>query len=390
MVEKPSLQRIDRVLMTADTLGGVWTYAVDLCSALSRMGIEVILATRGRSMNHRQTRMVSAIPNLIVEEGDHKVEWMENPWDQVEEAGDWLLALEEIYRPDIIHLNDYSHANRNWSAPVVVVGHSCVYSWFDSVHGTPPPTEWTTYYQQVKNGLFAANRIIAPSHFMLRALQKHYGPFPPADCSVIHNGRTADLFDSTGRKQPFIAAAGRIWDEAKNMDLLDTIAPNLYWPLRIAGPRKHPDGRCSHLNNCEVAGILSERQIASMLSEAAVFVTATRYEPFGLGILEAALSGCALVLPDIPSMHEIWGSNVLFVSPDDEDGFTETLNKLCTDDGLRRSYAERALNHSAAFTAEKMAEGYVTAYKEVLTEHAIELRTRDVPGAEIPTERFVA
>ncbi len=29
-----------------------------------------------------------------------------------------------------------------------------------------------------------------------------------------------------------------------------------------------------------------------------------RYEPFGLSVLEAALSGCALVLGDIPSLRE--------------------------------------------------------------------------------------
>ena len=37
-----------RVLMTADTVGGVWTYALDLSAGLGRSGIEVVLATMGR------------------------------------------------------------------------------------------------------------------------------------------------------------------------------------------------------------------------------------------------------------------------------------------------------------------------------------------------------
>ena len=42
------MPRIRRILMTADTIGGVWTYALDLAAALRPLGIDTVLATMGR------------------------------------------------------------------------------------------------------------------------------------------------------------------------------------------------------------------------------------------------------------------------------------------------------------------------------------------------------
>lgn len=41
-------QTPQRILMTADTVGGVWTYALELAQALDSRGIQIALATMGR------------------------------------------------------------------------------------------------------------------------------------------------------------------------------------------------------------------------------------------------------------------------------------------------------------------------------------------------------
>ena len=51
-----------RVLMTADTIGGVWTYAIDLCRALIPHGVEVTLATMGNLPSAEQRRQAAAAP----------------------------------------------------------------------------------------------------------------------------------------------------------------------------------------------------------------------------------------------------------------------------------------------------------------------------------------
>jgi hypothetical protein len=57
---------------------------------------------------------------------------------------------------------------------------------------------------------------------------------------VIPNG--IDLARFTPRdKQPVVMAAGRLWDRAKNVAVLDEIAGGLAWPVEIAGETKRPD-----------------------------------------------------------------------------------------------------------------------------------------------------
>ncbi|MGE5438621.1 MAG: glycosyltransferase family 1 protein, partial [Bacteroidota bacterium] len=72
--------RVRRVLMTADTIGGVWTYALELSEALKDYAIEIYLATMGSPLTPRQKEALSKIENLRLFESSYKLEWMEEPW----------------------------------------------------------------------------------------------------------------------------------------------------------------------------------------------------------------------------------------------------------------------------------------------------------------------
>src|ERR671939_521178 len=110
-----------KLLMTADTLGGVWTYALELARALCEHGVQVALATMGARLNPQQREQVEEIRTLEVFESDYKLEWMERPWHNVDAAGEWLLELEEEVQPDIVHLNGYAHGALPWHTPTLVV-----------------------------------------------------------------------------------------------------------------------------------------------------------------------------------------------------------------------------------------------------------------------------
>jgi hypothetical protein len=45
---------VQRILMTADTIGGVWTYALELAQALQSYDIELVLATMGAPLQEQQ------------------------------------------------------------------------------------------------------------------------------------------------------------------------------------------------------------------------------------------------------------------------------------------------------------------------------------------------
>src|SRR5215475_9546102 len=114
---------IRRILMTADTVGGVWTYAIELCSALESHGVEVALATMGNALDRSQALEAARIPGLQVYESTWRLEWMQDPWNDVDEAGEWLLDLERQTSPDAVHLNGYCHGSLPFAAPVLIVGH---------------------------------------------------------------------------------------------------------------------------------------------------------------------------------------------------------------------------------------------------------------------------
>src|SRR5690606_23491906 len=223
----------------------------------------------------------------------------------------------------LIHLNHYCHGNLPWSVPIVMVGHSCVWSWHHAVRGTAPGAEWSCYYERVQAGLRAADRVITPSWAMRRCLEEHYGPLD--SIQVIYNARNRQTLGPS-LKRPFVLAAGRLWDEAKNVDMLARVARRVAWPIHLAGDTAHPDGGTREVAGVKLLGPVDSDHLAHWMSHAAIYALPAKYEPFGLSILEAALSGCALVLGDIPSLSEIWGQHALYVDPNSEDELAETIN----------------------------------------------------------------
>ena len=346
-----------RVLMTADTVGGVWNYALALIRALEEW--EFALCTMGAPLSASQQREISTLKNARLFPSSFKLEWMDDPWGDVDAASEWLLEIAARFQPDIIHLNGYSHASLPWSAPVIVVAHSCVLSWWRAVKHENAPSRFDEYQGRVAAGLNAADLVIAPSHAMLHSLSGNYDA--QFIGRVIHNGCDASHFQAAD-KSPRILAAGRIWDEAKNLRALDRAAPFLPWPIEIAGDASAPSGSAVELFHARALGKLTPADLVYALRHASIFAAPARYEPFGLAILEATLSGCALVLGDIPSLRELWNGVALFVDPDDDEQLTRTLNELIGDEPLRADLSMRARQRALTFSGERMAAGYRAAY----------------------------
>lgn len=348
-----------RVLMTADTIGGVWTYVVDLARILDARGVEIVLATMGAALRPDQRAQLASLPRVTLHESTWRLEWMDDPWEDVQRAGDWLLGLEHRYRPGVVHLNQYAFGALPFATPTLLVAHSCVLSWWRAVLREPAPASWETYHRKVQQGLARAGLVAAPSRAMLQSLVDNYGPLPAG--LVLFNGRSPNLF-KPGAKEPYIFAAGRFWDAAKNLAALQAVAPRVSWPVRVAGSTSHPSGSIVQPTGVEAMGELRPVALARQLAKASIYALPARYEPFGLSVLEAALSGCALVLGDVPSLREIWGPAALYVQPDDHEALRATLARLIDDAGEREQLGDAARRRATNFTPERMADGYLQAY----------------------------
>jgi len=362
MSERP----IRRVLMTGDTVGGVWTFTLELARALQPHGVEVMLAAMGGEPNPAQRACAAEIGNLRLVTSSFKLEWMENPWHDVEASGDWVLALEREYAPDVVHLNTYGHCMLPFRAPTLLTAHSCVLSWWSAVRGPEPlPMSWCRYRGEVECALRAVDMLTAPSKTMLRMVGEAYGTeLPP--CRVIPNGRDASRF-RPATKEPYVLAAGRLWDEAKNIGAVARAARRLEWPVYVAGEACDHAGQSRDFLGCRVLGWLGESELAGWYGRASVYALPARYEPFGLSALEAALSGCALVLGDIPSLREIWGNDAVFVDPCAEDALAQALAALISDAPRREDLARRGMERARQFTPERTAQEYLNAYQWLAT-----------------------
>ena len=352
-----------RVLMSTDTIGGVWTYSIQLASELSRMGSEVGLATFGRRPDPAQAAQALAVPGLRLFMSDFRCEWMEDAWRDVARTGLWLLELEERFRPDIVHLNSYCNAVEPFVAPVVVVAHSCVLSWWRQVRRDAAPASLDRYRRSVSRGLRLADRVVAPTHTMLRWLRESYSSLAPA--VVIPNGRCPSLFQPAPKKN-VVFACGRLWDEAKNLAALEWAAPRVRWPIEVAGSLRHPDGGMRQAAGVRCLGVLDQEKVAARMARAAICAHPARYEPFGLVPLEAALSGCSLVLGNTETLREIWGDAALYVDPEDPSTLVQTLEILIGSRALQRRLARRARARALRLTARRKAEAYLRLYEELL------------------------
>jgi glycogen(starch) synthase len=361
------------ILMTADTVGGVWTYALELVKSLQPYSIQVHLATMGSLPTAGQQKEAARIKNLQLHTGSFQLEWMENPWQEVDAAGDWLLELERQLQPDLVHLNNYCHGQLPWQAPVLMVGHSCVRSWWKAVKGAEAPSNYTTYTSRVKEGLQAANLVVAPTKAYLEALQHYYGPFTRE--AVIANSRSRELF-KPAIKEAFILSAGRLWDDAKNLSACEPAAAALAWPIEIAGEHQHPNnGSAKDYSHLKFLGRLNPEALAAKMAAAAIYVMPAKYEPFGLSILEAALSGCALVLGDIPSLRENWQGVAQFVDPHNPEDICNKLDFLIRHPEIRERMGNLAIERAADFSPSSQAAAYVHYYRTLLEAHKQEAET---------------
>ncbi|MBV9082723.1 MAG: glycosyltransferase family 4 protein [Acidobacteriaceae bacterium] len=347
--------------MTTDAVGGVWQYSIDLIAGLMASGAEILLASMGPRPTAAQRQQLAAIARASFVESDYALEWMPNPWRDVDACGEWLLHLESDFKPHIVHLNGYRHAAFAWKAPVLVVAHSCVFSWWRAVHGCAPGDEWTEYKRRVTSGLNAATAVAAPSLFMARALENEYG-FPAEHVQVIHNFSKMQPYNGAV-KRPVILAAGRLWDQAKNVQLLDNIARRLDWPVYVAGNNNGPHGSTQRGTNVHLLGNLAYPELLDQYERASIFVHPAVYEPFGLSVLEAARSRCCLVLSDIPSLRELWSDAAIFANARDPDSWVSQLNALTREAQLRHEFAGRAFTRSQRFCTESSITEYLKFYR---------------------------
>jgi glycosyltransferase involved in cell wall biosynthesis len=350
-----------RVLMTTDAVGGVWTYALDLSAGLAAHGVEVWLANLGPAADEAQRTAARATPGLRFVETGLPLDWMCGRPDDIAAAARAMRRLAERAQADLVHLNSPAlAAGERFEAPVVGLCHSCLATWWAAVKDGPMPPDFRWRAQALGRGLRACDAVGAPSRSFAEATARTYeAPLPV----VAPNGRRDPGAPRDVQREALCFASGRLWDEGKNLAVLDAAAARLETPIVAAGPLRSPDGRAAFApQHLRTTGPLPASEVRTWLARATVYASAALYEPFGLGVLEAAQAGCALVLADIPTFRELWGGGACFVRPRDADGFADAIGALLADPAEAQRVGGLARAAARRFTPEAMTASALELY----------------------------
>ncbi|NLS06361.1 glycosyltransferase family 4 protein [Rhizobium sp. P32RR-XVIII] len=347
--------------MTIDAIGGLRRYAMDLARALKEANVETVFAGLGPRLSTQQMREATAIGPCIWL--DAPLDWMTDREDHLDVIPELLRELADKHMVDLLHLNLPSQAAGLVSdVPIVAVSHSCVVTWFEAMRGARPSADWSWQADRNRSGFDCADIVIAPSRSHAGALTRCYGAIP--NLEIVHNCTWLSAAPTV--RENFVFAAGRWWDEGKNGALLDRVATITNRRIVMAGPLEGPAGQHLTIGHAEHLGERSYPETVALMRRAGIVVSPSLYEPFGLAALEAARTGAALVLADIPIYRELWNGAALFADPHDPASFADAIDCLTADEDMRTGLGFLAQQRSGQFSPAAQCEAILRVYAQAM------------------------
>ena len=349
--------RGQRIFLSSDALGGVWTYSRDLAAGLAERGSVVTLALMGPVPEDL------ALPSSVkVLNTGLPLDWTAANPSELATAGERLADIARAADPEITHLHAPALlASGDWRHPVVVVAHSCVGTWWRAVRGGTLPADLAWHHAATGAGLLQADAVLAPSHAFAADLQAVHGEMLPVH--VAYNGSDPLPEAAPTERARAVLTAGRLWDEGKGMAVLDAAAALIDAPVFAAGAVCGPNGMSVDLQHMTTLGSLGGPALRARMTATRVFASASCYEPFGLAVLEAAQAGMALVLADIASFRELWDGCAIFANPRDPTDFAAAMRLAL---GSFNALGERARQRARRYSTSAMLEATLAVHRDLL------------------------
>ena len=356
-----------RILLTTDTIGGVWTFTTELTTELLQRGHAVSLVSLGGQPSHEQhawctTQTQAHGPSFQFTASNAPLEWMEKNDFVFTQGASVLFHVAKQFLPDLLHSNQFCFGALSLNIPKLVTAHSEVLSWADACRTRGlEKSRWLRQYRSlVTEGLRSCNAIASPTRWMALELARHYSDLPPS--YVICHGRTLDPPERQLRTLQAVTVGGP-WDEAKNIEMLRFVDSSIR--IYVAGER-----RCGSLiaprqiGRSILLGALPQSSLLALFAHSSIYIATSIYEPFGIAPLEAALCGCAVIANDIGSLREVWGDAALYFNG--PRSLSALLHQLNHDEQQLAQARQRSFGRAKELTAHSMADGYEALYRALI------------------------
>ncbi|MDP7061719.1 MAG: glycosyltransferase family 1 protein [Planctomycetota bacterium] len=330
----------------------------------------------------------AALVNKFRQQGALAKHWWSSPdWlDKTAKLGarlEWFTG-----KHDIIHAPEpvFSLPTRG---RLVVTAHDLMYLH----HPQFLNPRWVARLQEGTSDLAKrANYWICVSEHTRADLVKHYGVPHGRTCVVYHgideNFRNAGQ-DSAAvarvrgqyglAERPYFLFLGSV-EPKKNLPMLlrsfgKALQAGLEADLAVAGRagwqaqevREVAESLPILRNRLHFLDFVDQADLPPLLGGAKAMVTPSRYEGFGMPLIEAMAAGTVVLSSDRGALPEVGGDAAKFFSPDDVDALAELLRVIDGDDALCENLRSRGLERAADFSWEQCAQQTIVAYRTAAT-----------------------
>jgi glycosyltransferase involved in cell wall biosynthesis len=178
-----------------------------------------------------------------------------------------------------------------------------------------------------------------------------------------------------GAAKLVIGGVGRL-HEQKGWDVLCRAAPLVREQLpdavfTVVGDGPERDSLEAIPECAEVRFVGYRSRAAALIPAFDVLAVPSRYEGLGLVPLEALFHGVPVVATSVEGLGEVLGDCAVLVPPDDPEALAAGIVRAASDEELRKELSARGRERAERlFTAERMAEETLAAYKSVAEKHA--------------------
>lgn len=292
----------------------------------------------------------------------------------------WRLRADVFHSPNyMIPFAAFPRRKRGRTACVITI-HDLIPLLFP--HYTPRAlkTRFFPIFKWVmRQAAIRADTVIAPSESTRQDLIEHLYGGQSAEIAVVYQGVSSKYRPPAEKRQaarPVILYVGR-FDPYKNVSTLIRAFARLRCEgldaeLRVVGSddRRYPEARAlaRELGVDEQMrwdGYIDGEGLLSAYQQASLFVLPSRYEGFGLTVLEAMACGAPVVCGNRSSLPEVVGDAAVSIDPDDVAALAEAIGSVLRNPELAAQLSEAGIQRAAGFTWRRTAEQTLDVYSSL-------------------------
>jgi glycosyltransferase involved in cell wall biosynthesis len=286
-------------------------------------------------------------------------------------------------QPDIVHVPYYGAPLRPVK-PQIITAHDLIPLLLPEYRQEPV---LRLYGRLIASTLPKADRLISPSQTTKADLEKHL-KIKPGSIHVIYEAPAPiycqkPVHNKNRPKEELLLYVGG-YEKRKNVKALvrafHRAKPHLPAGTSLVLAGRLPDmdsavyqdprpliGELGLEKDVCLPGWIPECDLPRLYRSAKLFVYPSRYEGFGLPVLEAMASGTAVLTTNAASLPEISGTAAALVSPDDIQAMSNQIIYLCTNETANQRLVQSGLNHVEQFDWRKTAAHTILAYQDIIS-----------------------